>query len=369
MEDQQYAIHGGQFFDDIGADFSDLSRRTDVINADVLDAWYPPSPLVLSAITEHLEWLIRTSPPTRGEGLIRAIARTRGIKSECIAIGPGSSQLIYSVLPFLISGGDRAVLLDPTYGEYAHVIENCIGATIDRLALNPLLNFVPSIGALAELAQGASLVVLVNPNSPTGNYVEQPQIRELLELLDPATHLLVDEAYVDFVGEDESVESWVDAYPNLVAIKSLSKYYALSGMRVGYVAAHPRIIEQLQPFSAPWPSGLLAQVAAVRALSDKSYYRKMASRTEELRNKMFADLGTISTLKVFPSRGNFLLVEILDEEMSSELLVSRLRDLKIHIRDCRSCGEQMGDRFVRIALKDDATNERIADAIRRCIVP
>src|SRR5690606_5640944 len=80
----QNCYHGGAFFDAIGTEFDQLNRRHNIINADVLDAWFEPSPKVITAFTEALPWLLRTSPPTHCEGLIRVIARTRGVSGDCI---------------------------------------------------------------------------------------------------------------------------------------------------------------------------------------------------------------------------------------------------------------------------------------------
>src|SRR6266542_963020 len=87
--------HGGAFFTAIGDAFDDLDRRHDVINADVLDAWFPPAPGVLEALRAHLDWLARTSPPTNCDGLVRTIAEVRGMPAECVLPGAGSSDLIY----------------------------------------------------------------------------------------------------------------------------------------------------------------------------------------------------------------------------------------------------------------------------------
>src|SRR5437870_4665230 len=87
--------HGGAFFGAIGDEFDTLSRSADVISADVLDAWFPPSLMVTAALSEHLPWLVRTSPPTGCEGLVRTIARARNIPESCVLAGGGSSDLIF----------------------------------------------------------------------------------------------------------------------------------------------------------------------------------------------------------------------------------------------------------------------------------
>ncbi|PYJ02592.1 MAG: hypothetical protein DME25_15645 [Verrucomicrobia bacterium] len=128
-------FHGGAFFQAIGAEFDSLERSRDIINADVLDAWFPPSPKVVAALQEYLPWLLRTSPPTGCEGLIETIAQVRGVAPQNLLPGAGSSDLIFRALRHWLTPASHALILDPTYGEYAHVLERVIGCTVDRLTL------------------------------------------------------------------------------------------------------------------------------------------------------------------------------------------------------------------------------------------
>ena len=100
-------FHGGAFFKAIGDDFKSLDRATSIINADVLDAWFPPAPAVIDSIREYLPWLLRTSPPTDAEGLVRTIAAVRGVPDECVLVGSGSSDLIYLALREWLSPASR----------------------------------------------------------------------------------------------------------------------------------------------------------------------------------------------------------------------------------------------------------------------
>src|SRR5205823_3225601 len=134
--------HGGAFFDAIGDTFQDLSRRRGVINADVLDAWFRPAPRVLRELKAHLPWLARTSPPAACEGLIQTIEQVRGIPStENLLPGGGSSNLIFLALRQWLTPRSRVLLLDPTYGEYAHVLERVIGCRVDRFVLDRASDF------------------------------------------------------------------------------------------------------------------------------------------------------------------------------------------------------------------------------------
>src|SRR6185295_12031337 len=127
--------HGGAFFEAIGDEFDSLERRHQIIAADVLDAWFPPSPKVLAALQEDLPWLLRTSPPTHCEGMARVIARTRGVAPENILPAGGSSDAIFLAFRQWLTPSSRVLILDPTYGEYAHVLEKVIGCQVDRMVL------------------------------------------------------------------------------------------------------------------------------------------------------------------------------------------------------------------------------------------
>src|SRR6185436_11655468 len=111
------AVHGGAFFECIGEDFAALERSDEVVNADVLDAWFDPSPKIITKIRDYLPFILKTSPPTHSAGLIRTIAETRGLSEKNIIAAGGSSDLIFAFFRMFAGAGDKFVLLDPTYGE------------------------------------------------------------------------------------------------------------------------------------------------------------------------------------------------------------------------------------------------------------
>src|SRR5437764_7700426 len=128
--------HGGAFFEAVGEEFDSLERLSTIISADVLDAWFPPAPGVIDAVRNHLPLLLRTSPPTSCSGLVRAIARARGIEPANILAGGGSSDLIFLALTRWLSDDSRVLIVDPSYGEYGYVLETLVGCRVDRLTLS-----------------------------------------------------------------------------------------------------------------------------------------------------------------------------------------------------------------------------------------
>ena len=145
--------------------------------------WTPGflQPEVLDALRGHLDWIVRTSPPTHCEGMVAAIAEARGVPGECIAPGAGSSELIFTAFRNWLTGDSRVLILDPTYGEYPFVLELIVGCRVDRLPLCREQNYDPDLEALtSKLRDGYDLVVLVNPNSPTGRHVRAAPLRVAL---------------------------------------------------------------------------------------------------------------------------------------------------------------------------------------------
>ena len=352
-------FHGGAFFDAIGETFATLERSETVINADVLDAWFPPAPGVIESLRERLPWLLRTSPPTGCEGLIRTIAEHRGVKDVNLLPGAGSSDLIFRALTCWLDKSSRVLLLDPTYGEYGHILKNVIGCQVEHFQLARERGYEVDLAALENsLASGYDLVVLVNPNSPTGKHVRRDRLLAVLRRTPTRTRIWVDETYVDYMGKEQSLERAAAESENLVVCKSMSKVYALSGARVAYLCAGAHQLETLRAVTPPWVVGLPAQVAAVRALEDPLYYSERYAETHSLRNSLAADLGDLGW-SVVPGVANFLLCHLPPTGPRAGELVSQCRQHGLFLRDTHSMGATAADDEVRIAVKNATDNRRM----------
>jgi histidinol-phosphate/aromatic aminotransferase/cobyric acid decarboxylase-like protein len=352
-------FHGGAFFKAIGEGFETIERKDTIINADVLDAWFPPSPRVTDALRENLDWLLRTSPPTGCEGLIDSIAFARGVKPANILPGAGSSDLIFRALRHWLSRASHALILDPTYGEYAHALEQVIGATVDRLLLSRENNYEVDLDRLQKaLTDDYDLVVLVNPNSPTGRHISCQALEAILRSVPPRTRVWVDETYVEFAGPNESLEHFAAQTDNVIVCKSMSKTYALSGARVGYLCAGAHQLEALRAVTPPWVVSLPAQMAATLALKDAEYYSARYAETRALREELSRRLQALGFAMV-PGAGNFLLGHLPDKGPSAEELIQRCQRHGLFLRNAIAMGSELGPRVVRIAVKDAATNARM----------
>lgn len=362
------SYHGGAFFDAIGNSFDDLHRIDEIISADVLDAWFPPSPEVSDLLSRHLGWVLRTSPPTTGEGLINRIAETRGVPAESILPGAGSSSIIYLAFREWLRSGSRMLILEPTYGEYVHVAEEVVGCRVDRMTLAHADDFAVDAGQLVEqLNRDYDLAVIVNPNNPTGRHISRAQLTEVLARASPRTLVWVDETYVDYVAGEESLEQFAAASRNVVVCKSMSKVYALSGLRVGYLCGPAPLVAPLRRLTPPWAVSLPGQMAAVAALQDPGYYQQRYSETHALRNCLHNGLSAAADFRIVPGVANYLLCRTPKTGPNAQEVIARCRKENLFLRDARATAPSLDNRWFRIAVKDSETNRRMVEIVTRSL--
>lgn len=353
-------FHGGAFFDAIGADCDHLERRKSIINADVLDAWFPPSPKVIASLQEDLPWLLRTSPPTNCAGLIRAIARARGVAIENILPGAGSSDLIFLALRQWLNARSRVLILDPTYGEYSHVLEEVIRCRVDRFVLSRENHYQIDPEKLENyFSRNFDLIILVNPNSPTGQHLPRVELEKLLRKVPATTLVWIDETYIEYAGIDQSLELFAASSGNVFVCKSMSKIYALSGLRAAYLCGPSQLVEELSAITPPWAVSLPGQVAAIAALQDWKYYSEKIAETHELRNQLAEQLSSFAGWEIIPAVANFLLCLLPGDGPSAGEIVKHCRAHGLFLRDAGAMGRVLGTHALRIAVKDAETNRRI----------
>jgi histidinol-phosphate/aromatic aminotransferase/cobyric acid decarboxylase-like protein len=181
-----------------------------------------------------------------------------------------------------------------------------------------------------------------------------------------STRIWIDETYVDFVDPWESLETAAAGSENLIVCKSMSKAYALSGARVAYLCAGPHQLEELRAWTPPWVVSLTAQVAAVRALQNPAYYAERWLETRELRENLAAALR-YRGLQVIPGTANFLLTHLPADGPDAEELVATCKGFGLYLRDAARMGASLGDRAVRFAVKDAATNRRMLNILDLCV--
>jgi len=302
--------------------------------------------------------------------MIRVIARARGVRPESILPGAGSSDLIFLAFRQWLSPTSRVLILDPTYGEYAHVLAHVIGCRVDRWTLSRYDNYRVDLNELERQAQqGYDLIVIVNPNSPTGQFVPRLELEASLRKLSTETLVWVDETYIEYAGPAQSLESFAAASKNILVSKSMSKVYALSGARAAYLCGPPTVVAALRGITPPWAVSLPAQVAAVAAMQDPDYYAARYRETNELRTELAEELEALTNWEVIPGIANFLLCHLPADGPNAATLVKACRTHGLFLRDASVMGRSLGSHALRIAVKDRSTNRRMLNILALVLAP
>lgn len=172
---------------------------------------------------------------------------------------------------------------------------------------------------------------------------------------------------MEYAGPDESLEQFAAHSENIVVCKSMSKVYALSGVRAAYFCAAPRLIEELRSITPPWAVSLPAQIAAVAALRDPDYYAARYRETHALRDHLVADLHARALLETVPSVANFVLCHLPPDGPDAASVCTHCQMHGVYVRDAANMSRHLGTHALRIAVKDAATNRRVVDILARVL--
>ena len=291
----------------------------------------------IKAAAERASW--ERLPEARATRLRQALAAVLGVRPANIVVGNGSVELIRFLAVALFGPKDYVVIPSPTFGEYeASVLIAGAAPLIFKLRENE--GFRPDVEALAPFQSGrAKALFLCNPNNPTGVYLSREDVLGIVEAA-PERLVVLDEAYLPFVdGAWDSLE--LLGHGNVVLLRSMTKDFALGGLRLGYAVGPEPLMESLSCVLPPWNVNAIAQEAGLLALEDPSYPARCLPAILEARDYLIAELQKCG-LPTLPSRTNFFLVKVGDAPTFRRALLRQ----GLLVRDCTSFG--LPD-YVRIA--------------------
>lgn len=221
----------------------------------------------------------------------------------------------------------------------------------------PWVNLRPE--ALIAASSPRASCLINNPHNPTGHLFSLDDLRPLL---DHFSLVVVDEAFMDFlpIRDAPSLVPWVEKYPNLVVVRSLTKFYSLPGLRLGYAVGHPDRLRRWQHWRDPWPVNTLAAAAAIAAVQDTTFQHQTWDWLPPARQALADGLAAMPGLWPLPSAANYLLVKT--QAPVPQLQESLLRHSQVLIRDCLSFAE-LGDHYFRVAVRSKLENERLLTAL------
>jgi len=306
-----------------------------------------PPPAVIEAL--------RTSDVSRypapdASPLRAAIATLHEVDERCVIVTPGASAAIYLVLSALAAPGDRCAIFPPTFGEYARGIE-AAGAAIVPYATAPP-RFTPA------LSDNVDLAVLCNPNNPTGRYLARTEVEAIAAR---AGVLVLDAAYDWAVEEAWDATELVRAGASVVVIHSMTKLFAMPGLRIGYILAPPVLADRIRLRQPPWPVGAPEIAAGLAAIATIEERRHALPDLQHRRGILEATFNALSC-RTTASAANFVLAEVGDAPAFRSAMLAR----GFAVRDATSFGLPA---WVRIAVPPDARLSRLTAAIEACRHP
>jgi len=353
-----------------GMPIDELQRRlglSDVIKLASNENPLGPSTKVKAALAEHAaSGNVSLYPDGGGFRLKKKISEFHDIDASRITLGNGSNDLLEFIARVFLGPGRKALFSEYCFAVYplATLAQNAEAIVAKALpADHPTMPFGHDLEALAAaLTPDVSVVMIANPNNPTGTWVEPGPLEAFIAQVPASTLVVLDEAYIEYFDPSLKPDSraWLDRYPNLVITRTFSKTYGLAGLRAGYALSHPSVADLLNRVRQPFNLNMLALLAAEVALGDQEHVAKAVelNRTEMARIKAeFAALG----LSVLPSQANFLTFNL---GRDAAPIHKGLLERGVIVRPMASYGMPT---WLRVSIGTAAENTRFLTALKAAL--
>ncbi len=319
---------------------------------------YPASPKVLKAIASASRDINRY--PDGGCFVLRqALAKHLKVNADQLIFGNGSDEVIVLAVKAFVGEGDEVVIAQPSFLIY-EIASRLAGAKIHSV---PLVNFRYDLPAMAaRITKKTKMIFIGNPDNPAGTYVDAKALESFIKDISSDVIIFLDEAYAEYVDAANYPNSMalLKKYPNLIVTRTFSKMYGLAGLRVGYGVASPTIIDILNRLREPFNVNSLAQHAAVAALADKPYYRRIAADIKRQRQFLYRSLTGMG-LRVEDSFTNFMLVKV---DGDSTTVAKGLLKQGVIIRDMAAWGLKG---YIRVSIGTGQENKFFIKALTKII--
>lgn len=344
----------------------DLSNRYEVsldklIKLNANENPYGTAPLVRQAITKTP---LNYYPSSNYTKLRKALAKYNNIDAKQIIVGNGSDELIDLLLRLVLEKDEKVINCPPTFGMYEVLVNLNRGRLISVPRNKDYSLNVKAI--LKQIKDDVKIIFLCNPNNPTGNITSTADIETLLQ---SDKLLVIDEAYYEFAKITQL--KLLNKYPNLIILRTLSKWAGLAGLRIGYAMMDAFLTSQLMKIKLPYTINVAGESAAITALQNLNFFQGLIKKVTDERQRVYRELSVIPALQVYPSYGNFLFVKVknnnynkLKKTFEKNKIAIRYYDFPLTPNALRiTIGKPEQNNKVVALLKDFAQNKVNFDSI------
>jgi histidinol-phosphate aminotransferase len=300
-------------------------------------------------------------PDREAIAIKRELAERHYVRMDQIVLGNGVAELLKTAADRLVSEAAEIVTLAPSYGLYRAIAARAGARLVEVPLADGQLDLHELIDAVGDRTR---LVVICNPNDPTGTYLEAARLGDLLARLPSHVYVALDEAYIQFqdVEPEDSCMRLVEAFPRLFVLRTFSKAYGLSGLRAGYVIGSPAGASFLTELAPMLGVNALTQAAVLQALKigdrDLAERRAMVIEQRTRLREAIEDLP----LEMADSQANFVWIRA--EGMNGDELADRLEKSRVRVAPGRGLGDE---RYIRAAIRDAAGTDRLIWALREVL--
>lgn len=324
-----------------------------------------PPPDVYSKLREELE-AIKRYPEVDSKNLKEKSAKKYGFEKENYIFGNGAVELIYILVKVLKP--KKSLVCAPTFSEYEKALQT-VNSQIDYHYLKKEDKFKLQIEELKkDLTDEIDLFFLCNPNNPTGNFISKEKVKQILEHNE--THdifTVIDEAFVDFLGRNISARSLLKKYNNLFILRSLTKFFAVPGLRLGFGIGRQNLIAKMNGYKDPWNVNVLAQKAGEIILNQDEYIKLTKKAVYKEKLFLYDELKKFKNIEIYYPNANYIFIDLEDSEFSSTKVYEKLAKEGILIRNCSNY-VGLDENYIRIAVKSRKDNKKLLDKLKSFLI-
>ena len=349
------SIHGGNT--------AEISRKYGINESNLVDFSANINPLGLSkevkkAMINAID-KVEKYPDITYYNLINSISCYEGIDRKKLFLGNGAAEVIFNVARGLKP--KKVLIPAPTFGEYEEATLS-INGKVEYYNLNEINNFELEEDLLNKL-EGVDMLFICNPNNPTGVLTSCEYIEKIAkEALKTNTVVVVDESFLDFLEDDSNYSciDILDKYENLIIIKSLTKFFAMPGIRIGYgISSNINIREKINKVTIAWSVNVVAAESVIVALKEKRYIEESKRFIKEEQEYLYNKLKLFKDLKVFKPSVNFIMFKVLRDIDLKTILIQK----GILIRSCDNY-EGLDNSYYRVAVRTRKENDILIDKLK-----
>jgi threonine-phosphate decarboxylase len=341
-----------------GGPFSIIHPNDDILDFSSNINPMGTSSLVRKTIKNRLA-TIQIYPDSESTQLRKNLQHYTGISYSQIIVGNGATEIIYNFCQAFLSNKTSVLIPIPTFGEY----ESAAKLNGAKVSFFKTMNLEKDIDAFISKIPNNGCVFICNPNNPTGNLIRKKTLQNvIISASKKKTLVFIDECFIELVPDhDESIIKFIKKYDNLFVLRSLTKSFAIAGLRIGYGLGSKQMISVLNKIKIPWNVSGLAQQAASASLSNLSYLLKSKKIIKKESSYLINCISKLKDFQCYATSTNFILIKT---KIKSNVLQKKLLEKKILIRDCSTI-RGLNDDYIRIAVKTRKENEKLIKTLEK----